>query len=103
MRHSREPSAQTIAEMQKGAKAVGREYQDGDATRHERMSTIRVWQKEGKLRHLLPEQKNGMIDTIVVGDEYFSEPGVDFPSEELFARIGLAVTFGGHTPVEQDW
>ena len=108
MRHRTELSEATIREMQRGAEAIGREYQDSDATRNVRMDAIRKWQREGKLRHIPPTNASlatpktlddanlAMMDTVVVGDEYFSELTVEFPSEGLFARVGLAVNFGGH-------
>ena len=96
-RHRKEPSEATIREMQRGAAAIGREYKEGDARRHERMNALRTWQRQGRLRYsTAPDPTTDyMFDTVVVGDEYFSEPTVEFPSEELFARIGLAVNFGG--------
>jgi hypothetical protein len=98
-RHRTEPSEATIREMQRGARAIGREYKEGDATRNVRMDAIRKWAREGRLKWHLHDQPAGTdwpVDTVIVGDEYFSEMSVDFPSEEIFARIGLAINFGGH-------
>ncbi len=96
-RHRTEPTEATIREMKRGAEAIGREYKDSDATRNIRMNAIRKWQREGRLRFKEADVTNPiMFDTVIVGDEYFSELTVDFPSEGLFARIGLAVNFGGH-------
>lgn len=98
-RHNREPSEATIREMQRGAAATGREFKEGDATRHVRMQAIRLWEQERRLKwHCsvetdTPHGYNWPVDTVIVGDETFSELSVEFPSEELFARIGLAVNF----------
>lgn len=87
-RRNKEPSEQTVLEMKRGAEAIGR---------YIRRAAIRTWAHEGKLKwHASTiEDPTGPVNTVIVGDETFSEPSIEFPSEELFARIGLAVNFGG--------
>lgn len=90
-------SDKTLREMARGAQVLGvhPDYQRALAAMyagHERLRLIQKWISQGLMREEYGVRKTENV--YWVGDQRFSMPLHEmFPSDQLFARIALAVKF----------